>query len=151
MNMNAFFGQRRHVYRSPGTLRAALINTLAVPVFMGLGLVNGVVISFVLAGLLAVFAWRCWQWGISASIDDVRVGQFLVTRTVRWEEIEKFYVAPLLNSPSAAYVLLRDGRTLPTAGISAARPATDARRRRVQDPVDELNAMLAERRATLVG
>jgi hypothetical protein len=132
------------MYRSAGTLRAALATTVAVPVFAVLGLVQGdVAVGFVLAGLLAIMAWRNWQWGISASADDVRVGQFFVTRTVRWEEIEAFYVAPLMNSPAAGWVRLNDGRELPTFGISTARPLTDRRRTQVQVPVDELNATLA--------
>jgi len=150
MNLHATLGRGRRVYRSPGTLRAALLVTLAVPVFIVLAFVvkGGAVVGLVLVALLAIFAWRCWQWGISVSAHGVRVVQLFVTRTFQWDEIENFYVAPLSNYPFAAYVSLRNGRKMPSAGISTAQPASDAHRRQVQGPVDELNAMLAEWRKT---
>jgi hypothetical protein len=136
----------RRVYRSAGTLRTAILVTAGVPVFtvIAFEVRGGLVVGLVLAALLALFAWRCWQWGISASANEVRVVTLFVTRTVRWDEIESFYVAPLSNYPFAAYVLLRDGRKLVSAGISTARPDTDGHRRQVQGPVDELNAMLKQ-------
>lgn len=140
---------RGRVYRSAGTLRAALMVTAGVPVFIVLGLVKGgLVVGLVIAGLLAILAWRFWHWGIRASADEVRVVTLFVTRTVRWDEIDHFYVGKFSSYPFAAYVLLRDGRKLVSAGISTSQPATEGHRRQVQGPVDDLNARLAEWRAT---
>jgi hypothetical protein len=133
------------MYRSAGTLRAAILATAVPPAFIVLGLVKGgLIVAFVLAGLLAVLAWRIWHWGIRVRADGVQVVTLLVTRTVRWDEIEKFYVGKFSSYPFAAYVLLRDGRKLVSAGISTSQPGTEGHRRQVQGPVDELNAMLAD-------
>jgi hypothetical protein len=55
--------------------------------------------------------------GFRASVQEVRLGQFFVNRTFRWQDIDKFYGAPCNGNDFAARVLLRDGRKFPCLGI----------------------------------
>jgi hypothetical protein len=149
-NVNAIGRQARRVYRSPGTLRAALMASAAVPILVVLAFVirHGGPVCTVFAGVFVIVAWRCWHWGISVSADGVRVAGLWATRSISWDEIDNFLVAPSFGYPFCAHVLLRDGRKLAALGISTAQPASEAHRRQVQGPVDELNRLLAERRGS---
>lgn len=135
------------MYRSAGTSRAALLATCAVPVLVVVALADAPVrvACLVFAGLWVVLAWRFWSSGVVVSADRVQVVTVLATRSFRWDEIERFYVAPFMGYPFCAYLELKSGRSISAAAISTPQPASEQHRRQVQEQVDELNAQLRRR------
>jgi hypothetical protein len=61
---------------------------------------------------------------------------------LRWDEIERFELAPAGIYPYAGHVILKSGRDIPIGGITVPRFLTDRLKPRAQEPVDELNAIL---------
>jgi hypothetical protein len=103
------------------------------------------------AALMALLTWSLRRMGICIEADGVRVIALFWSRSVRWEQIDRFVVAPAAGYPFIGHVLLRDGTDLWTFGLSAAGwPRTERRRLQVQRPVDELNRVLAQSRGRQV-
>lgn len=139
-------GADPRIYRTAGTVRAAIGATAAVPVLLLLGATTGGanVVWFIFAPLVAVLAWRCWKLGIRTARDGVQIVGFFASRRVSWIQVERFAVEPLGSYPFVAHVVLRNGDHLPCLGLSsAARPNPDKKRLLVQEPVDKLNQLLA--------
>jgi hypothetical protein len=94
---------------------------------------------------MALLTWCLWRQGIRVGSDGVQVIGLVRSRSVRWEEIDRFVVAPAAGYPFIGHVLLRSGGDLWTFGLSAAGwPRTERRRLQVERPIEELNRALAE-------
>jgi hypothetical protein len=69
---------------------------------------------------MALLTWWLWRLGIRVEREGVRVIGLAGSRSVRWEEIDRFVVAPAAGYPFIGHVLLRNGGDLWTFGLSAA-------------------------------
>jgi hypothetical protein len=140
----------RRIYRSASTARWAIGGGVATAAFCVLAVVptrtQG--LGFVMAPLLLLMTWRTSVMGIYVEADEIKVVGFCLSRRFRWDEVDHFAVLPLGGYPYVGHVVLRDGRKVGTYGIGApGRPKSRAEhfRHQVQQPVDELNQVLAER------
>jgi hypothetical protein len=110
--------------------------------------IGAVILAAGTAVLLGI-AWRVWRLGIRAGADGVAVVQLGWTRQLSWGEIRCFAIQPLGPLPLVGYVLLHDGRALPTLGLQGPRhprPNAPEPVRELQEQVDALNALLALQR-----
>jgi hypothetical protein len=142
---------RRRVFRASGTTWAALglIAGTAGCVVLAVVPGKGQVVGAVLAVVFLLSAWRMWNAGIQVDADGVKVVTFLGgSRRVAWEDIDHFAVLPLRRYPYVGHVVLRDGRTLATFGLSTDLEKTERNRLEIQRPIDELNETLADWRQT---
>jgi hypothetical protein len=141
---------RSGVYRSVATTWAGVGSLAGAAVFFALALTGGrgSVAAYVIGALLLVVAWRMWIAGFRVEADSVKVVTLFRSRRVSWSEIDHFAVMPLGTYPYVGYVVLRDGRKFGTFGLSASSRKAEANRLRVQRPVDALNQVLADRRAS---
>jgi hypothetical protein len=141
---------RRSVYRSVGTLWAAIGLTAGGAGFVVVGVTaprRGIDVV-IMAALVLLMACRMWVADIRVGPDGVKVGSLLRSRKVPWSDVERFAVMPLGRYPYVGCVVLRDGRKFGTFGLSTSAGHSEGRRLHVQRPIDELNEILAERRAT---
>jgi hypothetical protein len=137
--------------RSVGAVRGVVGGVGCTVLFVVLGVSPGRGHWLWLAGALfmALLTWWLGRLGIRIEADGVRVIGLVGSRSVRWEEIDRFVVAPAAGYPFIGHVLLRSGGDLWTYGLSAAGwPRTEGKRRQVERPIEELNRALAEWRAT---
>lgn len=105
-------------------------------------------IGYVGAPLLLLLAWRLWIAGIHTDNGGVSVVGFLSSKRFTWDEIDHFAVLPFGQYPYVGHVVLRDGRHVPSLAIaSPARPRSERLRVEVERPIDDLNRVLAQRRA----
>jgi hypothetical protein len=107
---------------------------------------RGNVVAAVVAGLLALLAWRMAMVGIRVRTDGVVIAATFLSRSVPWQDVDRFAVLPPGRFPYVGHVVLRNGGKLGTYGLSTSARRTESNRLRVQRPVDELNRILADRR-----
>jgi hypothetical protein len=87
---------------------------------------------------------RFWQTGVHIDETGVRVVGYVFSRRTAWSEIDHFEVKPASLWPFVAFMVRKDGRSSPIAGLTAPRP--ESNRPKVQQPVDELNELLARKK-----
>jgi hypothetical protein len=145
------FGQRsrhaagRRVYRSPSTIRGAIIATAGL---IGVGVLaalpgRGQIVGFIFLAPWLVGTWRSWTLGVHVEADGVKVVGLVLSKRIRWEDIDHFAVLPAGNYPYVGQIIRRDGGPpMPVLGLAAGRG--ERFRPGVQKPVDELNLVLAE-------
>lgn len=136
--------------RSAGAVRGVIIGAAGTTLFLVLGVLpeSGHWTWLAAALPMALLTWCLWRLGIRIEADGVRVIGLGRSRSVRWEEIDRFVVAPAAGYPFIGHVLLRSGGDLWTFGLSAAGwSRTERRRLQVERPIEELNRALAEWRA----
>lgn len=139
---------RGDVYRSSETGWAA-VGSLAVGIVFAVVAASGgrgAVVAGVGAVLLLLVAWRMSIAGIQVRRDGVRVGTAFSSKSVSWQDIDHFAVLPLGRFPYVGHVVLRDGRTLATFGLSTNARRSDSNRLRIQRTIDQLNRLLVARR-----
>jgi hypothetical protein len=137
--------------RSISAVRGAAVSAGATCVFLVLGVLPGGPhwVWLALTPFMVLLTWCLWRAGIRIEADGVRVIGLIGSRSVRWEEIDRFAVAPAAGYPFIGHVFLRGGRDLWTFGLSAAGwPRSERRRLQVERPIQELNEALAEWRAS---
>ena len=136
--------------RSVGAVRGVIGGAGSTALFLVLAVLSGRGhwVWLAIALLMALLTWWLWRLGIRIEPDGVRVIGLAGSRSVRWEHIDRFVVAPAAGYPFIGHVLLRNGGDLWTFGLSAAGwPRTEGRRLQVERPIGELNRALAEWRA----
>jgi hypothetical protein len=133
-----------------GTFWAAIGSTVGGAGFLVVGVTagRGRIAAFVAGALLLLAAWRAWGAGIRVGTDGVKVATLLLSRRVPWSDIDRFAVMPLGRYPYVGFVVLRDGRKFGTFGLSTSAGQSERKRLHVQRPIDELNEILGDRRAT---
>jgi hypothetical protein len=140
--------EHKRVYRTVSTVRASwgatavMIGLVVLAVVPGKAQLFGVI--FGIPWLIAT--WRAWILGVYVEPACVRIVQYVTSRRVPWEDIDRFAVMPAGNYPFAGYIVLRaKHRPIVLAGMgAAARPNPEAKRLQVQRPIDELNEILEE-------
>jgi hypothetical protein len=86
--------------------------------------------------------WRLWTLGLHVEADGVKVVGFVLSKRIRWEDIDHFAVLPWGDYPYVGHIVRRDGGPpIPVKGLAAAR--AERFRPGVQKPIDELNRVLA--------
>lgn len=137
--------------RSGGAVRGVFGGASITILFVVLGVLpaRGHWLWLACALVMALLTWWLGRLGIRIEPDGVRVMGLVGSRSVRWEEIDRFVVAPAAGYPFIGHVLLRNGTDLWTFGLSAAgRPRAERRRLQVERPIEELNRALANWRTT---
>ena len=87
---------------------------------------------------MALITWRGAHSGIWAGQDDILIiHPVWGRRRVRWDDIDRFVVAPF-NQWMIAYVITQDNQKIPCQGISSGRKRTE----RVDVVVYDLNDLL---------
>jgi hypothetical protein len=126
------------------------IGTIATGVFVYLATRGGggEIPACICAGVLLLATWRAAMAGIHVGSGGVKVVGALTTKRVRWEQIEHFTIGPRGVYPCTGHVILRDGRDLWSWGLDAGRRPTAASRKQVEEPIAELNRLLAEQQAS---
>lgn len=145
MRMGIAHSQHR-VYRSVSTLRGALFATALMPCGIVLAVLGGraAIVGYALAPLGALMAAWAWRAGVHVHCDGVKIVGIL-SRKVRWEDIERFEVRPWQRYPFTGYVVLSGGgRAIPIMAITTAGGDTHEHRAQAQKPIDELNALLEQ-------
>lgn len=141
--------RRPRVYATSGTRFTAFASIATGIIFFLVALAGGRAhgVWFAAAAVMLLLAWRAWMVGIRVSSDGVTIANVVLSRRVPWDDIDHFAVMPMGRHPYVGHVVLRDGRSFGTLGIASSPRQNEAGRLRVQRPIDELNAVLAERRA----
>jgi hypothetical protein len=138
----------RKIYRSRSTTRWAIISTATA---VGCAVIAFIparihVFGWVAGPLFLVAAWRMWASGIRVGDAGVRMVSYFGSRQVGWDEIDHFAVLPLGQYPYVGHVVLSDGRTIGCLALAAPGwPKRESSRLKVQEPIDELNQILAAR------
>ena len=138
----------RRVYRSVGTMRAAVLSTA--------GMVGIIVFAFVrsrgdellvsvVTMLSILWTWRSWTLGVYTDDRGITVRGVVRSKRIAWTDIDHFAVMPAGNYRFVGHVVPRDGRhPRPILSIAAANwPNPDKKQLQAQGPVDELNLALA--------
>ena len=95
--------------------------------------------------------WRIASAGIHVDSDAVTVATTFSSHRVSWQEIDHFAVLPRGRYPYVGHVVLRDGRTLATYGLSTSGRMTERNRLAIERPINNLNAILADWRKANTG
>jgi hypothetical protein len=137
----------RRVYRSRGSLAAGVVIAALVSAACLVDAVLSTEAKYWGAdGGIAALVWGSLlvtrRVGVRLESDGVRVVNLLRRQRLRWDEIERFELAPAGIYPYAGHVILKSGRDIPIGGITVPRFLTDRLKPRAQEPVDELNAIL---------
>jgi hypothetical protein len=153
--MPSAHGHQR-VYRSVSTTRGALCATGLLVGLIVLASVPGKaqIVGYIFAPVWTIGTWRTWRVGVHVQDNGVKVVGALVSKRIAWEEIDHFEVRPWLRYPYQGHVILKSGRAIPILGLGAAgRPKgrDEHHRQQVQGPVDRLNEVLSQSRATSTG
>ena len=141
---------RPRVYRTIGTVHAAVAATAMTVGFVVLALVPGraEVAGYVLAPLFALWTWPAWLMGVRVDDSGVKVTGYLLTKRIPWPDVERFAVMPAGNYPYVGHVIRTNGRRpVVIMGISTGRGKSEKHRLEAQKPIDQLNAALADWRA----
>lgn len=132
--------RNRKLFQDSGTTRVWKVSALVTILFLVLGFVgtSGQIVWFGGVVLMALITWRGAHSGIWAGQDDILIiHPVWGRRRVRWDDIDRFVVAPF-NQWMIAYVITQDNQKIPCQGISSGRKRTE----RVDVVVYDLNDLL---------
>jgi|SRR5579863_1718027 len=137
----------RRVYRTTGVLAVGVFLALAVSAACAVdALLSTQTKYWAIDGALPAAVWVCLlitsRVGVHVETDGVRIVNAFRTRRLRWDDIERFELAPAGIYPFAAHAVLKDGSDIPIGGITVPRFATTRLKPRAQEPIEELNALL---------
>jgi hypothetical protein len=134
------------VYRTRDAVVGALIWSASTLGLVVLAVVPGraQVGGYVGAPLFALCAWRAWQMGAHVDDGGVKVVGFLFSRHVAWADIERFAVMPAGRYPYVGHIMRFHGPPVIVMAISTSRGKTEKHRLEAQQPIDELNGLLAQ-------
>lgn len=137
---------QRTIYRAKGILAsgvrinsALIVAGILVLVLSSRAQIPGVILLVI--GI--VMMWRTYNLGIHIRTDKVKVCHWIGSRTLTWEDIEHFEVAPFGKYPYVGRVILKGGKEVVSLGLSTGRKKNA---RFVEDPIAALNAVLDEKR-----
>ncbi|HEY1778678.1 MAG TPA: PH domain-containing protein [Solirubrobacteraceae bacterium] len=141
----------RHIYRKRGALAFGL--TVAVLVTAGCAvdaLLSTQTKYWIGDGVIPATVWMAVilasRVGVHVEPGGVRIVNILRRHRLRWDEIERFDLAPAGVYPLAGRVVLKSGRGIPIEGITVPRLFTEQLKPNAQKPIDALNALLASAR-----
>ncbi len=100
------------------------------------------VFSWVAAVVFAAACVRALLVGVCIRDEGVRIRGVLLTRTLKWSEIESFSFGPLGIFPAVGIVHVKAGRPVPITAIAVGRVATRVARRQAEELIAELNDAL---------
>ncbi len=87
---------------------------------------------------------RIWMMGVYLRSDTIRVVNFHSAKTLAWDDVERFEIAPLAQYRYGAYLVLRgESGRIPIVALTGGRWGGG---RAVQKTIDELNEVLRLRR-----
>jgi len=136
---------RSHVYRTIGTVHAAVASSVMTLGWVVLALIPGraEIAGYVCAPLFAAWTWPAWRMGVRVDTEGVKVTGYLVTKRVYWRDVERFAVLPAGPYPYVGHLIRTGGRRpIVIMGISTGRGKTEKHRLEAQRPIDELNEQL---------
>lgn len=94
------------------------------------------------AGVVTIAAPFVFRIGVRADDAGVRVVNLVTTKRLRWDEIDRFELAPTGVYPYAGHVILKSGRDIPISAITVPRFLTERYKPGAQRPIDKLNELL---------
>lgn len=95
-----------------------------------------------IVALLTLAAPFIFRIGVRVDDDGIRVMNMLTSKRFRWNDIDRFELAPAGVYPFAGHVILKSGRDIPIIAITVPRFLTERLKPGAEKPIDELNALL---------
>lgn len=134
------------VYRLKRIVFFAVFTAAIACVFLAPTVVSGEaqVASLVFACVFALLTVRLSMLGAHVGIKGVKIVGPLASRTVAWEEIDRFVDLPFQRYPHAVHVVLRSGQEALIPGLDIGRFEGERGRLKIQEMVDKLNQELAD-------
>jgi Bacterial PH domain len=99
-----------------------------------------------IVGLLTLAAPFIFRIGVRVDDGGIRVVNMLTSKRFRWNDIDRFELAPAGVYPYAGHVILKSGQDIAIIAITVPRFLTERLKPGAERPIDELNALLGASR-----
>ncbi len=140
------FGHTPRAFKSPAANRILATSLVLTVALLAVGVASPKlhVIGPVFAVVNLAVGVRIWMMGVYLRSDTIRVVNFHSAKTLAWDGVERFEIAPLAQYRYGAYLVQSgDGTRIPIVALTGGRWGGG---RAPQKSVDELNETLRLRR-----